>query len=356
MRGIVFDGTDLVFTDDLEVRDPGPGEVLVRMLASGICHSDLNVVDGASPRPTPIVLGHEGACEVLALGPSVDGVAPGERAVIATITPCRACRACAAGRLSDCREAFGHGERAFTYRGLPATRYANASTWAEHVVVRAEQLFPIGDLSPLGASLLGCAVSTGWGNVVNVARVQPGDTVTVLGIGGIGVNALQAARLAGAARIVAVDVHESRRAVSHRFGATDVVILSPEDDAVAAVRDLVPGGVDHVIECAGTVRTIEAAMAMTGPGGTAALVGMPPAGARVSFDLDPIFRGRRIVGSLNGACDPARDFPEMIRLAQEGAIDLDGQVTEVYPLERFADAVAATRSGRVIRTVLDFTA
>jgi Zn-dependent alcohol dehydrogenase len=359
MRAIVFDGSGLVLTHSLQVREPGPGEVLVRMLASGICHSDLNVVDGASPRPVPIVLGHEGACEVVALGPGVtdaNGLHPGDRAVIATITPCRACRACDAGRLSDCAAAFGTGERPFTHDGVPAGRYANSSTWAEHVVVKAEQLFGIGDLSPRSASLLGCAVSTGYGNVVNVARVQPGDTVAVIGIGGIGANVLQAARIAGAARIVALDIHESRRATAERFGATDVVIAGPDDDLVAAVRDLTDGGVDHAFECAGVTPTVEAAIAMTAPGGTTLLIGMPPRGTRVSVELDPLFRGRRIVGSLNGACDPARDFPAMIALARRGALELDALVTEVYPLASYHAAIAATRSGRVIRSVLDFTA
>lgn len=359
MRGIVFDGSDLVLTDTLEVREPGPGEVLVRMVASGICHSDLNVVDGASPRPAPIVLGHEGACEIVTFGPGVraadaNGVGLGERAVIATITPCRACRACAAGRLADCALAFGTDERPFTYAGQPAARYANSSTWAEYTVVRAEQLHAIGDLSPLATSLLGCAVSTGYGNVVNVARVQPGDTVAVIGIGGIGANVLQTAQVAGASRIVAVDIHESRRALAERFGATDVVIAGPDDDIVAAVRDLTGGGVDHAFECAGVVPTVEAAIAMTAPGGASLLIGMPPRGTRVAIDLDPLFRGRRIIGSLNGACDPTRDFPEMIRLARTGALDIDALVTEVHPLEAYRDAIAATRSGRVIRTVLTF--
>jgi S-(hydroxymethyl)glutathione dehydrogenase/alcohol dehydrogenase len=359
MRGIVFDGSDLVLTNTLEVREPGAGEVLVRMLASGICHSDLNVVDGASPRPAPIVLGHEGACEVVAFGPNVtdaNGLQPGDRAVIATITPCRACRACAAGRLSDCAKAFGTGEQPFSYGGVATGRYANSSTWAEHVVVRAEQLHGIGDLSPLAASLLGCAVSTGYGNVVNVAQVQTGDTVAVLGIGGIGANVLQTARLAGAARIIAIDIHESRRATAERFGATDVVIAGADDDLVAAVRDLTGGGVDHAFECAGVLPTVEAAIAMTAPGGATLLIGMPPRGTRVSVELDPLFRGRRILGSLNGACDPARDFPAMIGLAQRGELDLDALVTEVHPLDAYRDAIAATRSGRVIRSVLDFTA
>ncbi len=352
----MFDGDALVFTDALTVRPPESGEVLVRMLASGICHSDLNVVDGSSPRPGPLVLGHEGAGEVIRCGPDVTGFAPADRVVISTITPCRACRACAAGNLSDCPSAFGTGERPFVYDGRTTGRYANASTWAEEVVVRASQLFPIGDLPVAGASLLGCAVSTGYGNVRNVARVQPGDTVAVIGIGGIGANVLQTARLAGASRIVAVDVNPARREIARRFGATDVVIAGRDDDLVAAVRDLTGGGVDHAFECAGLAPTVEAAMAMTAAGGSAVLIGMPPRGVRVSFDVDAIFRGRRIVGSLNGACDPERDFPQMIEHVAAGRLNLDDLVTEVFPLEDWAQAIAATRSGAVVRSVLDFAA
>lgn len=355
MRGIVFDGRDLVLTDDLSVREPGPGEVRVRVLASGVCHSDLNVVDGVSPRPAPVVLGHEGAGAVLACGAGVEGLAPGDRVVIATITPCRACRACAAGRVSECASAFGTGEQPFLFRGAPAHRYANCSSWAEEVVVRASQLFPIGALPFAEAALIGCAVSTGYGCVHNVAQVREGDTVAVIGIGGIGANVLQAARLAGAARIIALDVDERRREPARRFGATDVVIAGRDDDLVAAVRDLTGGGVDHAFECAGLVPTVEAAMAMTAPGGAAVLIGMPPRGARVQFDVTEIFRGRRILGSLNGACDPARDFPRMIDHATAGRLDLGALVTEVFPLARWADAIAATRSGAVIRSVLDLS-
>ena len=356
MRGIVFDGHELVLTDQLSVREPAAGEALVRILASGICQSDLHVVDGVNPRPAPIVLGHEGAGEIVRLGPGVHGFTPGDRVVIASITPCRSCRACADGRVSECPHAFGTAERPFTYAGTPALRYANTSSWAELVVVQASQLFPIGDLPVAGAALLGCAVSTGYGCVRNVAKVRTGDTVAVIGIGGIGANVLQAARLAGASRIIAVDVNPSRYASAVHFGATDVVIAARDDDLVASIRDLTGVGVDHAFECAGLVPTVEAAIAMTAPGGNAVLIGMPPRGARVSFDVSDIFRGRRIVGSLNGACDPARDFPEMIDHVRAGRLDIAALVTQVFPLEQWRDAIAATRSGAVVRSVLDFGA
>ena len=356
MRGIVFDGSGLVGVDDLEVRDPGPGELLVRMLASGICQSDLHAVDGDSPRTPPIVLGHEGAAEVVALGSGAAGVGIGERVVLSALTPCRSCAACASGRLTDCASAFGSDDRPFTWRGTPTARFANTASWAEFAVVRADQAHPIGELAPAGAALIGCAVSTAWGNVVNVADVRPDDTVAVIGIGGIGANVVQCARLAGASRIIAVDLHDDRRAIAERFGATDVIITRPDDSPVEAVRDLTGGGVDHVFECAGLVSTIEAAIAMTGRGGSAILIGMPPVGSRASFDTSALFRGRRIIGSLNGAVDPARDFPQMIWLARNGHLDLDALVSETFPFDRWSDAIAAARSGSVIRSVIDFEA
>lgn len=355
MRGLLFDGHDLRLTGDLAVRPPGPGEVAVRIVASGICHSDLNVIDGTSPRQSPIILGHEGAGLVTATGPGASRFAPGDRVVIATVTPCRSCRACARGDVAQCPRAFGTGETPFTYRGAPVGRYANASTWASDVVVTENQLFDIGSLEFDQAALVGCAVSTGWGCVRNVAKVRNGDTIAVIGIGGIGANVIQTASLSGASRIVAIDVDPSRRDIAARLGATDVVIAQRDDDLVAAVRDVLGDGADHAFECAGLIPTIEAAIAMTAPGGQAILIGIPPTGARASFDVGAIFRGRAILGSLNGACDPAVDFPLILDAAAQGRLDLASLVSEVYPLAQWADAIAATRSGRVVRSVLDFT-
>jgi len=362
VRGAVWDGERLVVTDELSVRDPGPGEARVRVLASGICHSDLNVMDGTSPLPPPVVLGHEGAGVVEELGPGIDSVAVGDAVVIGSMTPCRRCRACLAGRFGDCPDAFGRGATPFHWHDAPVRAYANVSSFASMVTVQASQLVRTGDLPPASAALIGCAVSTGFGVVRNVACVAAGDTVVVFGVGGIGGNALQTARLAECARAVAVDVNPAKEAIARRFGATDFVVAHRDApgaalaDAVrAAIGADVAPEVDATIECSGAVAAIEAAIELTAHGGTTALVGIPRAGTRVAFDVSALLRGRRIVGSLNGAIDPRRDLPEIVRLARSGALELDAQVSHVWSLAEIESAIAAVRAGEVVRAVLDHT-
>jgi S-(hydroxymethyl)glutathione dehydrogenase/alcohol dehydrogenase len=364
MRGIVWDGAQLVVTDELDVRDPGPGEVQVRVLASGICHSDLNVLDGASPVPSPVVLGHEAAGVVERLGPPIDGegvsgLAEGDPVCVGSMTPCGMCRACRRGRFGECPDAFGRGATPFRWRGSPVRSYANVSSFAGLITVRASQVVAAPELAPGAAALVGCAVSTGFGVVRNVARVGEGDLVAVFGIGGIGVNVVQTARLQGAARVVAVDVNGDKEATARRFGAHEFVVTqpgTPTAEVVAAVHAAAGRPVDAAVECSGAIGAIEAALAVTAPGGTTALVGLPRRGARVDFDVDELMRNRRIVGSLNGAIDPTRDLTEIVHLARTGALDLDGQVSAVWPLGRVQDAIAAVRAGEVVRAVLDHTA
>jgi S-(hydroxymethyl)glutathione dehydrogenase/alcohol dehydrogenase len=339
-RAAVFDGTDLV-VDDVELDPPGPAQVLVRILASGICHSDLNVVDGTSPVPPPVVLGHEGAGVVEAVGAGVEGWEPGAPVLLHTLTPCGRCRHCRAGRPTSCPEAYGSDARPFTWRGQPARSYANVSSFAQRTVVRADQLVAAAGLDPTRACLVGCAVTTGWGVVHNAAGVVAGDRVAVLGVGGIGANAVQAAHHVGA-EVVAVDVDERRREVALRFGAdrfeTPATVVGP---------------FDVVVECSGAPSAIDAAIELTGPGGTTALVGLPAAGHRASFDVGRLMRGRRIVGSLNGDLEPGRDLPRILDQVRAGELDLDGLVGATWPLDAVAEAVTAVRRGEVVRAVLD---
>ena len=347
----MWDGNQLVVTE-LDVRDPGPGEVQVRVLASGICHSDLNVMEGMRGPKTPVVVGHEGAGVVHRLGEGVTNVALGDPVVVGTLTPCGSCRACSAGRYTDCVSAFGQGATPFTWQGQPVRNYANCSSFAGVITVQARQLVPAPGLDPKVAALIGCAVSTGYGVVRNVAQVREGDTVVVFGVGGIGVNALQTCRLQGAAQIVAVDVNADREEVAKRFGATAFVNVS-SGDPVALIREQVAAPIDAAIECSGAPPAIDAAIRVVDAGGVTALVGIPPAGARAQFDVYDLLRGRRIVGSLNGATDPQRDLPEIVRLATNGTLDVASQVTAVWPLDQVDDAVAALRRGEVVRAVLD---
>jgi S-(hydroxymethyl)glutathione dehydrogenase/alcohol dehydrogenase len=354
----IWDGNQLVVTDDLVVRDPGPGEAQVKMLASGICHSDLNVLDGTSPMTPPVVLGHEGAGVVVALGPGSHAVRLGDTVMIGSMTPCWTCRACLRERYSSCPRAFGRGGTPFTWQDKPVRVYANVSSFAGLTTVQSSQLVPTYGLDARAAALIGCAVSTGYGVVRNVARVGPGDAVIVFGVGGIGVNALQSAGLAGATRIVAVDVNAAKADVARHFGADtflEAEARATSADLIALVTDAVPGPIDAAIECSGAMAAIDAAVELPGPGGITALVGIPRPGARAAVDVDRLLRGRQVVGSLNGAMDPRRDLPEIVRLVRDGELDLASQVSRTWPIGDIGAAIAALRAGEVVRAVVDYS-
>jgi len=356
MRAAVWDGSRITVVDDLMVREPARGEVRVDVLASGICHSDLDVIDGTSPREAPIVLGHEAAGVIGAIGDDVEGLAVGDAVIVGSVAPCRTCRACRDHRFTDCRTAFGAGKTPFEWNGRAVAQYANISSFSSRITVRAAQVVPAAGLAPAQAALIGCAVSTGYGVVRNVAKVRAGDRVAVFGIGGIGVNVLQTCRLQHASRVVALDTDPRREDLAYHFGATDFVAVPRGADRAATtalVHAIEPRGVDAAIECSGAPSAIEAAIESLDHGGVAALVGMPPQGMRLSFDVGALFRGRRIVGSLNGAQDPDRDLADIVTLAREGALDLAAQVTQVWPLDKIDDAIAAVRRGDVVRAVLD---
>jgi S-(hydroxymethyl)glutathione dehydrogenase/alcohol dehydrogenase len=358
-RGAIFDGERLTVVDDLLVREPAAGEVQLRVLASGICHSDLNVLDGTSPLPPPIVLGHEAAGVVESVGAGVDAVAPGDEVVVAAAVACGRCRACTTGRPGACTDAFATRVPPFTWRGEPVRAYANVASFAGATVVRAAQVVPAAGLPAPETALVGCAVSTGYGVAANVAPVRAGDTVVVFGVGGIGVNVLQTARLLDAARVVAVDVNHDKAEAARHFGADEVVIAPPHasaEELVALVRAVADAPVDVAVECSGATTAIAAALAVTGPGGTTALVGIPPRGVHASVDVNALLRNRRVVGSLNGTVDVPRDFPVIVDHARRGDLDLAAQVSRVWPLAEIDDALAAVRAGHVVRAVLDHTA
>ncbi len=357
MRAAVWDGATLEVRDDVVVRPPAAGEVAVDLVASGICHSDLNVIEHGSP-PPPVILGHEGAGVVSEVGPGVTDLRVGDPVVVCTMTPCRTCRHCARGRYSACATVFRGGPSPFSHDGRSVRAYANLSSFASRVTVRASQCVPAPGLSARGACLISCAVSTGYGVVRNVAEVGPGDTVVVIGVGGIGVNALQTARLQGAAQVIAVDVNPAKEPAARRFGADGFVVVEPgagAADVAATVRHHAGIDIDAVIECSGVAPAMAAALAMVGPTGTVALVGIPPPGTRLDFDAVELVRGRRVLGSLNGNIDPARDIADIVALAQDGRLELDAQVSAVFPLARVVDAVAAVGRGENVRVVLDHT-
>jgi S-(hydroxymethyl)glutathione dehydrogenase/alcohol dehydrogenase len=358
MRGIVWDGARLHLTDELAVRAPGAGEAQVRVLASGICHSDLNAMDFPM-MPTPIVLGHEAAGVVAAVGAGVVNVKIGEPVMVGSQTPCGHCRECESERYVACDMAYAPSAPPFTWRGKPVNSFANISSFAGLITVKAEQLVNTEGLKPAAAALVGCAVSTGYGAARNLGQVRRGDIVVVFGVGGIGINAVQGARVAGAARVVAVDVNADKESVARKFGVTDFVLLPRGLDAEGIAKHVttaIGAPVDVVIECSGVAVASQAAIQIPKRSGTCVLVGQPPPQTTVSFDVFGFTMGRRIVSELNGGTNPRRDFTTLIELARKGEIDLDSQVTQVWPLAEFETAMAALRSGKVVRAVLDHAA
>ncbi|MET9419355.1 Zn-dependent alcohol dehydrogenase [Streptomyces sp. NPDC006540] len=349
MRGVVFDGEQAEVVADLEVRDPGPGEVAVDIAAAGLCHSDMSVIDGTIPFPVPVVLGHEGAGVVAAVGHGVGHVAPGDHVALSTLANCGACADCDRGRPTMCRRAIGRPGRPFSRAGTPLFQFASNSAFVERTVVKAVQAVRIpADIPLTSAALIGCGVLTGVGAVLNRADVQRGDTVVVIGTGGIGLNVLQGARIAGASAILAVDTNPAKEAVARQFGATH--FLGSAD----GVRDILPTGADHVFECVGSAALVRRAIELLDRRGQAILLGMPAPTAEASFLPASMFLDKSVLGCRYGSSRPQHDIALYADLYRRGGLLLDELVTATYPVEDFAKAAEDARQGRVARGVLTF--
>lgn len=349
MRGVVFDGKQVRVVDDLAVREPGPGEVLVAVAAAGLCHSDLSVVDGTIPFPVPVVLGHEGAGVVEAVGAGVTHVVPGDHVALSTLANCGTCAECDRGRPTMCRKAIGRPGQPFTRGAEPVHQFAANSAFAERTVVKAVQAVRIPDDLPLqSAALIGCGVLTGVGAVLNRARVEPGDSVVVIGTGGIGLNVIQGARLAGALRIVAVDANPAKEEVARQFGATDFLT------STKGVKELLPTGADHAFECVGRVELIRQAIDLLDRHGQAVLLGVPPATAEASFLVSSLYLDKSVLGCRYGSSRPQRDIARYAELYRRRLLLLDELVSATYPVEDFEKARQDAEAGRVARAVLTF--
>jgi S-(hydroxymethyl)glutathione dehydrogenase / alcohol dehydrogenase len=350
--------------EEVTLEGPGPGEVAVRLAASGVCHSDLSAVSGVLPVKLPAILGHEGAGTVEAVGEGVRGLAPGDRVVLSWVTPCGSCFFCRRGQPNLCDV----GERINRTHRMPdgTTRarlggrelqvVSALGTLAERAVVPAAAAVKLpGDVALDRAALLGCSVMTGVGAVLNTARVAPGSAVAVFGAGGVGLNAVQGAVLAGAERVVAVDTNPQKLALAESFGATHTVDASGRDP-VAAVRELTAGrGADYAFEAIGRKATIEQAYAATRRGGTCVVIGI---GSREeSVALSPFFLPileKRLVGSWYGGADVHRDFPRLLEFWRQGRLKLDALVTRTYALEEVNEAFSALADGRNARGLVVF--
>jgi Zn-dependent alcohol dehydrogenase len=353
MKGIVWTG-QLEVRDDVAVRDPRQNEVRVRIANAGLCHSDVSVIDGTIPFPTPVVLGHEGAGVVTQVGDAVTKVAVGDHVVLTTLGNCGRCAACDRGQPTHCRDTMGRLGRPFTVGGEKAFSFANTGVFTEEVVVTETQAVVIDPDVPLSAAcLIGCAVVTGAGAVLNRARVRPGQTVVIIGAGGIGQSAIQAARISAAGRIVVVDANPGKEAVARRFGATDFVDASAVDDTVEAVKALrLPKGADHVIECVGHPALIRQGVELLDWGGTLTLLGVPKLGTEASFVVNDLYNDKSILGCRYGSTRPHHDIPLLVSFYKDGRLLLDEMVSQVYPLDQITQALDDLHHGKLNRGVL----
>jgi S-(hydroxymethyl)glutathione dehydrogenase/alcohol dehydrogenase len=357
-----------VSIEDLTLDPPRAGEVLVRILASGVCHSDLHVRDAEWPRPGPFVIGHEGAGIVEALGPGVDqratGLAVGRLVALSWYAPCGHCPACRAGREWLCsdsgssRHRLSDGStRAHRADGSAVFPYCGIGTMAEASVVPASAAIPMPEGTPPEvAALVGCCVSTGVGAVLKTARVPAGSSVVVIGLGGVGLSVVMGAALAEAATIVAVDRVPAKLELARSVGATAIVEAGPDpDETDARIRAATNGGPDYAFEAIGLAATVEQAIRILPPGGTAVLVGMTPFGVRAGFEVFPFVDGSRsILGSNYGFAVASVDFPRYARLFLDGRLPIDRLVERRIGLDDVEAAFDRLRAGVGLRSVVTF--
>jgi NDMA-dependent alcohol dehydrogenase len=365
MRAAVLREIDRPMTiEEVELADPGPGEVSVRIVASGVCHSDWNVITGATPNPLPVVLGHEGAGVVEAVGPGVEKVAEGNHVILSWLPSCGECFYCVRGRGVLCDVAMADmfegtlpgGSVALSQNGTSLYHYSYLSTFAERCVVPESCCVPIRkDASLQVAALVGCAVMTGFGAAVLRARVEPGSTAVVYGAGGVGLSAILGCKLAGARAIVAADPMAFKRQTALELGATHAIDPSSED-VTALARDLTDGrGADYAFDTAGAPGVIAQAYHTVRRGGMVVSVGIPAVGVTADLPGPSLPREEKVVtGSFYGSCRPHVDMPLVIDLYLEGRLDLDALVSRTYGLDEINEAFAAMNAGEVARGVIAF--
>lgn len=350
--------------EEIEVDDPGPGEVLVRMAVSGVCHTDEHVITGDLPLPVPMVMGHEGCGTVEAIGTGVSEVVPGDLVVLSWLPSCGTCIACVRGWTGMCRatsKAAEHGtlwNGAYRVHGMgrPLHVMSLTGTLATYAVVpeagvlRLPQGFP-----PREAALLGCSAVTGYGAAARTAHISPGSSVTVIGVGGVGVQVIAACHMLGAERIFAVDRFPARLEAARRHGATDLVNAA-EVDALTAVLDSTDGfGTDYAFEVVGNPETIAQAFNIIRPGGTAVVVGVAPPHVEVSLNAFAFpSQGKTLTGTWYGGAAMKENALALIEAQQKGAIDLSQFVGDPYPLERVNEAFDALRTGEPTRPLVEF--
>ena len=362
MRAALFTeaGAPLQIVDDIELEPPRAGEVRVRVVACGVCHSDVSMVRGIFPAMGPTVCGHEAAGVVVETGPAVRSLSVGDHVVLSPNPSCGRCAYCAKGLFSVCPDSMSiatsmlpDGTTRLSRGGEMVFRGLGLAAWADEVVVPEQGAVRIDPDVPLDvACVIGCAVQTGVGAAINTVSIEPGDSVLVLGAGGIGVSIVQGAAISGATRIIVSDPSESRREQAMRFGATHVVDPTTTD-VVATTMELTGIGADVAFDAVGSSALITTAMDAIRNGGTTVMVGAAPVDD--AYSMVPalaMFTEKRLVGSLLGSCWAPRDIPRLVDLWRAGRLDLDSMVTSRRPLEQVNEAIEDLEAGRGLRTVL----
>jgi len=344
--------------EDVQIGKPGPREVLIRTAAVGLCHSDLHFIDGHYPHPLPVILGHESSGIVEAVGSEVRTVKPGDHVITCLTVFCGHCDQCLTGHMSLCSSSETTREPGeiprLSQNGSPLPQFFNLSSFAEQLLVHEHACVSIRKDMPLDrAALIGCAVMTGVGAAIHTAAVKPGETVAVIGCGGVGLSALNGAAIAGAGRIIAVDRVGSKAALARTFGATDFIDAS-KVDAAEAVLALSAGGVHHAIEAIGLAKTAEQAFHMLRTGGTATIVGMIPVGQKVCLPGDAFLYEKRIQGSVMGSNRFPVDMPRLVDFYLAGKLKLDELISQRIHLAQINEGFEAMKSGELARSVIIF--
>ncbi len=358
---VLYEPNTPLVIEDVSVRKPQAHEVLIRTAFAGLCHSDLHFMEGLFPHPLPTVPGHESAGFVEEVGSEVTYLQKGDHVISCLSVFCGTCENCTTGRPNLClnedvKMPPGKARRFEWEKPDQLHTFINLSSFAEQMLVHENALVKIRKDMPLDrAALIGCGVMTGFGAAVNTAGIKFGDTVAVIGCGGVGMAAVEGAHIAGAGRIIAVDTNPRKLQLATKLGATEVI--NPEDgDPVERIKDLTGGGVQHAIECLGLKITAEQSFQMLGIGGTATIVGMVPFGQKIELHGIDFLRERKIQGSSMGSNRFRVDMPKMIEFYLSGRLHLDDWISATISLEEINEGFEAMKEGRVVRSVIDFGA
>jgi S-(hydroxymethyl)glutathione dehydrogenase / alcohol dehydrogenase len=357
---VLYEVNKPLVIEEVSINKPGPREVLLRTAYAGLCHSDLHFIEGLYPHPLPVVLGHESAGIVEAVGSEVTYVKKGDHVITCLSVFCGTCENCTTGRPAICTNTEvklppGAAKR-LSLNGKPLNTFTNLSSYAEQMLVHEHAVVKIRDDFPLDrAALIGCGIITGYGAVVNTAKVAPGESIAVIGCGGVGMAAINGAAIAGAGRIIAVDTNPVKLQLATKLGATDLV--NPKDgDPVQRIKDLTRGGVHHAVECLGTKATAEQAFQMLAVGGTATIVGMVPFGQKLELHGFDFLRERKIQGSSMGSNRFRVDMPRLIDFYLQRKLHLDDWISDRIPLSQINEGFANMKAGKVVRSVIAFDA